>query len=201
MPKRWLPAVVMLLFAACGDSTGLGANQGRFDFADPAGDTVASAGSADTLPALDALEMGGSTDRDTLVLTLRFAEPVSSGDQAPNSVVALLEVDADADTATGIPALTDPFPRTAQMGVDYYIFIPGDSGSGAEVQNIATQSSTEYPASYGATSVTVRVPLEAIGAPQRTFRVVGLVGTPQRPTDLLPNTGSYTIVVPSAATR
>lgn len=201
MPNRRLSIVVLSLLAACGDSTtSPGTSQGRFDFSDPAGDTVATTASADTFPALDAIEVSGSTDRDTLTLTIRFAHPVQSGDQAPNSVVARLEVDADADTATGIPPTT-PFEGSARLGVDFYVFIPDTSGTGADVQDIATQQSTAYPASYGGSDVTIRIPLAALGAPEDSLRFVGLVGTSQRATDLLPNAGSYTIGVASALPR
>jgi hypothetical protein len=201
MPNRCLPVVVLALLAACGDSaTSPAAGQGRFEFTDPAGDTVATTASADTFPALDATEVSGATAGDTLTLTIRFARPVAPGDRAPNSVVARLEVDADADTATGIPP-TAPFVGSAHLGVDFYVFIPGSSGAGADVQDIATQQSTEYPASYGTSDVTIRIPLAALGAPVDSFRFVGVVGTPQRATDLLPDAGSYTIGVASALPR
>lgn len=195
MPYRI--AVLVLVLAACGDSVGPASQRGRFDYSDPAGDTVAYAGSDTTWPALDAAEVSGSTGQDTLRLAIRFATPIASGSSAHNSVVGLVEVDADADSATGIPALTGPFTSTPAIGIEYYIYIPASSGSGVDVEDIVTGHITRYDAAYSGSTVTMRIPLAAFGSPAGAMRMVALLGTPQRATDIVPNQGN--LLLPSAA--
>lgn len=192
----WI-AILSLVLAACGDSMGPAAQRGRFDVSDPTGDTVAYAGSDTTWPALDVAEVSGSTGQDTLRLAIRFTTPIASGSAAHNSVVGLVEVDADADSSTGIPAYTSPFSSTPGIGIEYYIYIPAASGSGVDVEDIVTGRTTRYDATYSGSTVTMRIPLGAFGSPTGAMRAVALLGTPQRATDLVPNDGS--LLFPSAA--
>lgn len=197
--KRWLPAAVLAILA-CGDSTAPRADRTAFDFSDPAGDTISFAGSDTTYPALDVVEVSGTAAHDTLVLTVRFAEPVHSGSAAPNAAIGRIELDVDADSATGIPAMTDEFTNTAGIGVEFYVFVPGAGDVGVEVQDVATQQSAQFPATYTADAVTMRIPFSAIGDPTGAVRLIGLMGTSQRATDLFPNSGSY-LIEGAAASR
>ncbi|HEX6533477.1 MAG TPA: hypothetical protein VF041_02705 [Gemmatimonadaceae bacterium] len=190
--KRWLPAALLAILA-CGDSTAPVAERSTFDFSDPAADTISFAGSDTIHPALDVVEVSGTAARDTLVLTVRFAGAIQSGSAAPNAAVGLIELDVDADSATGIPAVTDEFANTAGIGVEFYVFVPGAGDAGVEVQDIATMQSAQFPASYTADAVTMRIPFSAIGDPTGAMRLIGLMGTSQRATDLFPNGGSYLI--------
>lgn len=192
--KSWL-VLMLVCLAACGDSTG--PNHGpatQFAFDDPVGDTAAFAGSADSFPALDVRRVSGVVTADSLLFTMEFVGPIASaGDDAPNSMAATLGVDSDDDGATGVPALTDPFPSKADAGVEYWIYIDLLSGGNAEVKRIVTNRSVGvFPASYDGSSVTLRIPLSAFGVTAGgRFRVVGVIGTSQRSTDLIPDSASY----------
>lgn len=194
--KSWL-VLMLACVAACGDSTRPNDRIGReFAFEDPAGDTALFAGSLDTFPALDVRRVSGVVTDDSLLFTMEFAGSIApASDGAPNSLVATIGVDADDDSTTGVPALTDPFPSMADAGVEYWIFIDSLSNSDAEVQRILTGSSVGiFPASYGASSITLHIPLSALGVgASQHFRVVGVIGTTQRSTDLVPDSASYVL--------
>lgn len=193
--KSWL-VLMLVCLAACGDSTSPNDGLAReFAFDDPVGDTAFFAGSADTFPALDVRRVSGTVTADSLVFTMEFSAPIApASDDAPNSLVATLGVDADDDSTTGIPALTDPFPSKANAGVEYWIYIDRVSNSNAEVERIPEIPVGVFPASYGASSMTMRIPLSAFGlrAGDR-FRVVGVIGTSQRSTDLIPDSASFVL--------
>ena len=196
--KRWLVLLlVCVCVAACDDATGPERGIPReFAFGDPVGDTAAFAGSVDTFPALDVRRVSGVVSDDSLVFTMEFTDLIApAGDDAPNSFVALLGVDADDDGRTGAEAILDPFPSTSDAGVEYWIFVDPASNSNAEVQTVTQKTVGIFPASYGATSITMRIPLSAIGLRRgERFRVVGVIGTLQRFTDLIPNSASYVIM-------
>ncbi|HEY9515521.1 MAG TPA: hypothetical protein VIQ74_07565 [Gemmatimonadaceae bacterium] len=190
--------LVLTLFclAACGDATRPdGGLFTQFSFDDPVGDTAVFGGSAGAFPALDVRRVKGWVSADSLIFTVEFTNsvaPVSDG--AVNSLAATLGVDADNDPETGFEALTDSFPNKANAGVEYWIFIPDLATShDVEVESIVTGRSTGiFPASYDSNAVTLRIPLTAIGvAPGARFRIVGVVGTTQRSTDLIPDSASY----------
>jgi len=204
--KGW-SLLLLACLAACGnDSTSPGGGLGsEFTFDDPVGDTALFVGSVDSFPALDARRVSGSVSTDSLVLTIEFANPIARASTgAPNSLVATLAVDADADSNTGLAvddggsgsdSFTGPFPARTGLGAEYWIFVDSLSGSDAEVYRILTQESVAtYPATYGASSVTIQLPLSVLGvrAGER-FRVVGVVGNPQRLTDIIPDSGSYEV--------
>lgn len=193
--KSWLVLALMCL-AACGDSTSPGGGlPTQFSFADAVGDTADFAGSVDTFPALDVRRVSGSVSADSLFLTLEFTAPIAPvSEGAANSLAATLGVDADNDSETGIPALTDPFPDRTNAGVEYWIYIPDLATShDVEVESIVTRSSAGvFPASYESNSITMRIPLTAISVSAGSrFRVVGVVGTSQRSTDLIPDSASF----------
>lgn len=194
MMKSW-PVLMLACLAACGDSTAPSDRLAReFAFDDPAGDTAVFAGSVDSFPALDVRHVSGVVTADSLTFTMEFTAPISpASDVAPNSLVATFGIDADDDSTTGIPGFTEDPSANADVGLEYWVFVDTISNGAAEVQSIVTSSSVGvFPASYGANSMTMRIPLSAIGvrAGDR-FRIVGIVGTLQRSTDLIPNSKSY----------
>ena len=196
--NRWLVLLlVCVCVTGCEDSTGpeCAMPPGEFAFNDPVGDTAAFAGAVDTFPALDVRRVSGEVTTNSLLFTMEFTSPIApASDGAPNSFFATLGVDADDDSKTGVPAITDPFPNKADAGVEYWIFIDPASNSNSEVQTLTESTVGIFPASYGSNSITMRIPLSAIGAcGGGRFRVVGVIGTSQRSTDLLPDSASYVI--------
>lgn len=194
--KSW-PVLAFLCLAACGDSTSPDAGIVReFAFDDPVGDTALFAGSEDSFPALDVRRVSGVVTADSLILTLELTTPiVPVSDAAPNSLAVLLGIDADDDSTTGSVAVTDPFPNRADAMVEYWILTDDMSGGNAEAQSALTGDPVGvFPTSYGPSSITMRIPLSAIGVRAGgRFRMVGVIGTSQRSTDLIPDSASYVL--------
>lgn len=194
MRRRFLALAPLsaLALAACGDSTAPRAATHPFAFTDPVGDTAVTA-SGSTIRALDARRVSGEVTDDSLILRIEFTTPVTAATgQAASALLGTISVDADGDSATGIPALTAPFPKRADIGAEFYIFIPDTPGTGVELYDIVfDRSAGSYSAAYAANTITMRIPLAAFGAAAGRLRIVGLLGTTEHATDLVPDVGSY----------
>lgn len=216
--KSWL-ALLFVCLAACGDSTGPNDRFAReFAFDDSVGDTALFAGSVGSFPALDVRRVSGTVTTDSLIFTLEFTGPVASvTSAAPNSLQATLAIDADNDGTTGtpvdstgdststdstssdttskVPPFTGPFPARTGVGAEYWVFVDLLSNGDAEVRRALTLDPVgTFPVSYVGSSVTMRIPLSAIGVTAaHSFRIVGIVGTSQRLTDLIPDSSSYLV--------
>lgn len=202
-------ALLLVCLAACGDSTGTNDQVGKeFAFDDPVGDTALFAGSSADYPALDVRRVSGTVTADSLIFRMEFVSAVASAaDAEPHSLQASFGVDADDDGMTGIPIdstddlppdvppFTDPFPSRTGVGVEYWIFIDAQSGGQAEVYRALTlETAGPFPVSYDGSTMTMRIPLSAIGVPAgSTFRIVGIAGTTQRVTELFPDSASYLV--------
>jgi hypothetical protein len=206
--KSWL-ALMLVCVAACGDSTVTNDQVGKeFAFDDPVGDTALFADSVDSYPAIDVRRVSGKVTADSLIFTMEFVNPVTPvTDVAPNSLFATFGIDADNDGMTGtpidstddlppdVPPFTGPFPARTGVGAEYWIFVDSLSGGEAELYRTLTfETVGTFPISYAGSSMTMRIPLSAIGV-QAThpFRIVGIIGTSQRLTDLFPDTSSYLV--------
>jgi hypothetical protein len=203
--KCWA-LLLLACLAACGDdSTGPDRGVGReFTFDDPVGDTALFAESVDSFPALDASRVSGTVRSDSLILKIEFANPIARASSiVPNAMIATIAVDADDDSTTGLPldngsggasSFTAPFPATTGIGAEYIVFVDPQSGGNADVvySLFIEQTVATYPIKYEENSASMQIPLSilGIGAGAR-FRIVGLVGNPQRLTDIFPNEGNY----------
>ncbi|HET7551084.1 MAG TPA: hypothetical protein VFK04_07325 [Gemmatimonadaceae bacterium] len=205
--KLW-PLLLLACLAACGDdSSGPSrAIDREFAFDDPVGDTALFAGSVDSFPALDVRRVSGAAGADSLIFTMEFVGAVArANNTTPTSLVATIAVDSDDDSTTGLPldddsaggsfSFTGPFPARTGVGAEYFVFVDSISGSNAEVYSILTDESVAiFPMTYNESTVTMRIPVAALGirAGER-FRVVGVVGNTQRLTDIIPDEGSYEV--------
>lgn len=205
--KVW-PLLLLACLAACGDdSSGPGQVVDKeFAFDDPVGDTASFDGGETSYQALDARHVSGVVSSDSLTLTMDFVDPIARAiPVAANSLIATIAIDVDADSTTGLPldadstgdqfSFTGPFPARTGVGAEYLVFVDSISGSDAEVYSILTDESVAtYPMTYGESSATMQIPLSAFGiSPGVRFRVVGVVGNPERLTDIIPDDGSYDV--------
>jgi hypothetical protein len=205
--KGW-PLLLLACLAACGDdSSGPGRVADKeFAFDDPVGDTALFAGGVDSFPALDVRRVSGAVASDSLRFTMDFVDPIARAmPTASNSLIATIAIDVDGDSTTGLPldadstggssSFTGPVPARTGVGVEFVIFVDSISGSDAEVYSIlAGQSVATFPMTYGESSATMQIPLSILGIRAGTlFHVVGVIGNPQRLTDIIPDEGNFEV--------
>lgn len=187
--RRIVAALALCALAACNDTTRAGDSRITFTLNDPVGDTVADQGSG-LYPALDAQRLSGYVTADSIIFSIVFTGPVAAPTaEQPNSALALIGIDADADSTTGIPAYTGPFGGGSQVGDEYEITVPDPTGASAEVHDNVLGGDVLYPVTFDGDSMTLRLPISAISTFSTPLRMVAVVGTLERPTDILPNGG------------
>lgn len=181
-----LPPAVFHITAVAPD-----AGMPAFSVADPPADTI-SPMSAGAPRGIDVLNAKGVYKRDTLIITLAFAAPVAHvADRAANSVVGVFELDLDENPSTGTLSISDNFGASANIGVDRTIILAGSNPRAVFISDGPTQSSID--AAYTGNEIIIRVPIHLLGGDDGNFTFVGVVGTPDRPTDVFPN-GGYSSV-------
>ena len=204
--KLW-PLLLLACLAACGDdSSGPGRVPATdFAFDDSVGDTALFDRSVDDFPAIDVRRVSGAAGADSLIFTMEFVGEVArASNTTPTSLIATIAIDSDNDSTTGLPlddsasdslSFTGPFPAMTGVGAEFFVFVDSISGSDAEVYSIITdQSVAIFPMTYSESSVTMRIPLAALGIRNGDpFRVVGVVGNTQRLTDIIPDEGAYEV--------
>jgi hypothetical protein len=205
--KGW-SLLLLASLAACGDDSSGPGNVAdkEFAFDDPVGDTSLSIGGVDSFPALDVRRVSGAVASDSLRFTLDFVDPIARATPVvSNSLIATIAIDVDADSTTGLPlddfgpedsvSFTGPFPARTGVGAEYVIFVDSISGSDAEVFSIITgQSLATFPITYSESSATIQVPLSILGIRAGTlFHFMGVIGNPQRLTDILPDDGNFEV--------
>ena len=188
---RILVLVGAVAALACGGSTNPKPARARFSANDPAGDTVDQASDDTIVSAIDVRRVSGYTTADSLVLSLAIHGAIAAaGSGQPNSVAAIIELDIDQDPTTGIPAFLNPFGTDPDLGVERLIIVPSvASNTAAEVEDLVALSTSTYPVVYDGDSLTVRIPLTALTTIDAPIRLTAVVGTLQRPTDVVPNDG------------
>jgi hypothetical protein len=189
--RRYVAAVVALLTASCGDSTGP-TFETHFDLTDPAGDTLGAGTSG--IPAHDVVSFRGDFSGDSLIVTLTFVAPVAPGTStASNAMGGFIELDIDDNAATGDSPISNFFGASANLGVDYVLDLFVATPTSAEVFPTANvQSTVMVPASFNGTIVEVRIPMSALGNDDGRFALVGTIGIFERATDIFPNSGQTT---------
>jgi hypothetical protein len=153
---------------------------------DPAGDTLS--GPAGPTKAIDLLSVRGEYVRDSLFLSLNFADAA-----AGSSIAGWIEIDIDDNIATGIASATKAYDSSVALGVDYTILIAPSDRSSVTIVNTATQKTTPLAITFSDNSMTIHAPMTALGNDDGNFSFAGLVGTADRATDVFPNTGHITV--------
>ncbi len=169
-----------------------------FNLTDPAADTLANPTGIASPKAHDLLSVRGDFKRDSLIVTFNFGGPVGPASAGGNAaILGRLEFDIDDNASTGRTPFSNGFGGSANIGVDYYIQL---ASSGSTVLIVSpTLSGTPVNASFSGNNLVVRIPILVLGNDDGNFTVVGVIGTIERPTDVIPNSGAST-VRPAGAT-
>jgi hypothetical protein len=173
------------------------ATQHLGQYSDSSGDTFGS-----STPALDILSLSAQFDASQLQITVNFNLTVlpcenNFGVIRPTevSVNGSIDIDTDQDLATGISPYTDEGTgNVSGLGQDYYIDLCSYSAntqtvnvvSGPSPQQITGQAS----ASYSGTTLSLAVPLSALGNDDGKVNLAMIAGTMSESTDLAPNGGN-----------
>jgi hypothetical protein len=161
-----------------------------FDVTDPANDTLSDA-VLGAPQAIDLINIHGDFKRDSLIVTLTFGGPVSPASiEVDNSLAGFIEFDIDDNPATGAAAVSDDYGAASGLGIEYFIEL--FSSTPTSVVLVSSTTSIPVPASFSENTVTVRIPMSAIGRDDGNFGVVTVLGTLDRATDVAPNSGQLT---------
>jgi hypothetical protein len=200
MRHPWPLLVLAAALVACSEKSAdpVVPRLSRLFVRDPIGDTMASPHAV--ARAHDVLSIATTPRGDTLLVSVRFADsvqPFSSG--VRNAVLGIMDFDVDDDSSTGVPAVADGFGATAGIGAEWSLFLQ-DSAVTARDQRVAlldlaTDEVHWIPGHFDGTLVTAHVPRALLGAGAR-LRMVGVFGSIERASDVVPNEGSVPIVLP-----
>jgi hypothetical protein len=154
---------------------------------EPAIDTLAN-GLRNPNPAIDLVSMTGRYSPGWLTLTMRFRAPVTS--QVPlvaNSLHAFIQLDLDENSLTGSAPSINAVGGNAVQGVDATISTDADPSSALLLRgNVSTG---RVGVQYLGDSVVISVPLVLLDNDDGNMTVTATIGTRDRPTDIVPNTG------------
>lgn len=193
MKGGWLAAAAAAALVACGSGLTAPGDDAEYDFAfaDPAGDTVVATTNPGAVKASDLLEVAGRVDRKNLVVTLRFAEPVTRWTAGlPNALDGLLLMDTDTSAATGFAN------STHSLGVDFYLDLRDDGFGRLAVVNVAKRRFERGEIRFEDATVTITVPRNLLTSDtdiDARFRIaVDIVSRGRRPdVDASPATGFH----------
>ncbi|MGH7582607.1 MAG: hypothetical protein ACREL5_05225 [Gemmatimonadales bacterium] len=193
----WLPLAVL---AACNGSSGTSDTPGdktslAFQQADPVGDTLFSLPGFDhTVAALDLTLIRGEYKGDSLIITLAFSGPVQPQSvAATNSIAGWIELDTDNNPATGDAPIANSFGGSAALGIDHSIDLFGTTATTARIYNNSNGVESTIGATFSSNTVTLRLSLDSVGNTSGNLGLVGVIGVAERPTDLIPNSGSIAV--------
>lgn len=164
-----------------------------FNQTDPANDTLPPY-DLTSPKAIDLLFTRGDFKRDSLILTLTFASPVAPNSAyAVSSVSGFIEIDIDDNPSTGEQPQSNYFGTSANLGIDYGVSLFSSTPTSISLYSTDTYGETTVPASFAGNVLTIRIPMKALGSDDGNFGLVGVVGTSDRPTDFMPNTGAISV--------
>ena len=201
MRHRW-PLLVLAVVLGCGRESddSLSPRNNRYAINDPLGDTLVTPFAS--ARAHDLLTLQATPHHDTLLLVMRFANLVQpNSTRTHESVLGIVDFDVDDDARTGLPAVADDFGGSSQLGAEWTLFLddstvaPGDRR--VALMHLSTNAIVWVPSRFEGTVVTTRIPLAVLGISHNArMRMVGIVGSIERASDIVPNEGSLAIDVP-----
>ncbi len=129
---------------------------------------------------------------DAFVVEIGFASPVEQPGLALSALAGIIDLDIDADAATGALAASDfLFQRGAQRQLGSELQIPLASLSNGALEVVDTASGDvvgSATADLGARTLRAQLPAHLI-PDARTVRAVAALGTTEQLTDVVPNDG------------
>lgn len=201
MRHPW-PLLVLAAVLGCGsdDDDAVSPRVTQFSIRDPLGDTLASPFAS--AQAHDVLNLEASPRGDTLLVTVRFAhlvQPNSTG--ASNGVLGIFDFDTDDDPGTGLTAVADDFGATSALGAEWSLFLEDSTVAAGDrrvaLMNLETNEIFWVPSRFEGTTVTARLPIAMLNAaPGARLRMVGVVGSIERASDIVPNEGAVLVELP-----
>lgn len=165
-----------------------------FSFTDPANDTLAHE-TASTRVALDLLDVSGTVDGTSLVITLTFSSPIAPwSHQAAASVDGFIDLDLDENSETGIAGAAGEFGGSAPLGAEYYVSLRDIEPGFVALIEVATYTHRIAPATWSGSTMQVTLPRARLADADGQFRLSVVIGHPERPaTDFAPSDGFYTV--------
>lgn len=161
-----------------------------FNLVDPANDTIPPPADTGTyVKGIDVLSVQGIFKRDSLIVTVTFARPVTFG-AGQDALAGFLEFDIDDNGQTGQPVYSNFWGASSNAGIEYVLLMYGENGTSIQgAFDYRADVLTPISASYPGNSLVARIPMRLLGNDDGNFTIVGVVGN-DRPTDVFPNTGS-----------
>jgi hypothetical protein len=157
-----------------------------------AGDTLANP-SGNSSAAHDLLQLTTRYATDWLILVMRFGRPVGSvGTIQPSGLHGVIDLDTDENATTGASPFINSFGGSASMGSDYRVDFFLSGAEGARLLRFQSGDTTVQltPMTLEGDSVVVKIPLAKLGGDDGLMVLSALLGTFDRPTELVPNTGA-----------
>jgi hypothetical protein len=165
---------------------------------DAAGDTLSNPTGNQT-PAFDALGITGRYTSGFMIVVVRFNRSVAAAIHAAgNSIYGFIDFDADENAGTGVPPASNSFGGSATMGSDYMIPIfLTDTASTEIVQTAGFAVIGRVRTHFAGDSMTLFMPLNKFNNDQNMAMTL-IIGTADRPTDLMPNVGTFLLRPPAS---
>lgn len=172
--------------------------------------TVVTESTVDTLPnpqnnsvkAHDLVQVTTRYAPNWLMLVMRFTRPVGGvGELSAAGLQGYIELDSDESTGTGFPPIVNSFGGNAQQGVDYGIILFEATSTSVLIEKAVGFDTTTHrvPLAIEGDSVIVRIPLAKLGPDDGNLSVTFTLGTLDRPTDIVPNSGVVLARQPTGA--
>jgi hypothetical protein len=173
--------------------------------------TVTTDVAADTLPntagnavkAHDIIQVTTRYATNWLMLVMRFSRPVGGvGELSPTGVQGYIELDVDENRNTGAVPVSNSFGGSAQMGADYGVLLFDATSTSVVIARAFSSDTTTHlvPLAIQGDSIIVRIPLAKLGGDDGNLALTSTVGTIDRPTDIIPNTGVILARQPTGGT-
>lgn len=163
---------------------------------DAAADTLSN-GASNPSSAHDVVQMTARYAPNWLIVVARFAKPVGSLGTGPGGLYAVIDFDLDESVATGAQPLINAFGGSANQGSDKRIVI--DEGQARLLTALPTDTLLHLvPMVMEGDSVMLKIPLEKLANDDGSLSITAVIGTADRPTDIMPNSGVF-LARPSAS--
>lgn len=168
-----------------------------FTVTDNVSDTLPNT-AAQPAPAHDIRSVTGLYAPGWLILVMRFGGPVSAPQSTSSTgrVYGSIDLDLDENVATGSRPLMNAFGGTASQGVDAAVAISTAGTSAFVFGSSVTLSGARVLTRFAGDSLTVYIPLAKF-ADDGNMTITSIIGTLDRPTDWVPNSGTIVARAPA----